>query len=215
MQYFFFSAVWNVFLAVIPVFLGLALAAGIRATRSWKWLWIWLPLALAWLVFLPNTSYLLTGWRHFFSFVEQQDLVLGARQNRGALLQFLFVAGCYLVYCGLGLLTFNLAVRPLERVAREKGVPVTALAAPFFLLVAHGVYLGLVLRFNSWDLALRPATVIDSSLEALRRPELVGLTAGFALFLWLAYLVVDIWLDGLVLRWKRWTAPGLPAPDRS
>jgi uncharacterized membrane protein len=194
-------ALWNLLLACVPVVLGLALARGLSRTGSPRW--HWLPVALAWLLFVPNTCYLLTEWRHIFARLEYQELFRKAHESQAGLLWLLFLCGCGIVYSGMGILTFVLAVRPLERLARERGVRVGALAAPFFFLVAHGVYLGLVLRFNSWDAVTRPGAVFEAMLGAFTHPVLLGLTAAFAFCLWLAYLGVDIWLDGLLLRLKR------------
>lgn len=194
------GAVWNVFLALVPVALAWLLVAVLRrGTTAGKWL-LGLPIGAAWLFFLPNSPYLLTGWRHFFSRLEATDLLDRMQASRQDFFYFLLLCGAFIVYTALGPITFAAAIRPLHRWAREARIPVWLLAVPFFLLVSLGVYLGLVLRFNTWDLLTHPSAIIDSSLEAVRRPLLMAMTTAFAFVLWLAYWMVDVWFDGLIGR---------------
>ena len=120
----------------------------------------------------------------------------------------------YLGYSSLGMLAFALAIRPIASLLRVTGKPVWPWGLPFFPLVSLGVYLGLMLRFNSWDLFVyrgRSLTVIE---HAVARPKLLAFMLAFSAFLWLAYLVLDIRIDGALLRWKRWTT-SVPASEGS
>jgi uncharacterized membrane protein len=196
------GAVWNVFLALVPVALAWMLVGVLRHGKTaGKWL-LGLPLGAAWLFFLPNSPYLLTGWRHFFSRLEATDLLDRMQASRQDFLYFLLLFGAFIVYTALGPITFAAAIRPLHRWAKEARLPVWLMAVPFFSLVSLGVYLGLVLRFNTWDLLTHPTSIVASSLEALRRPFLMSMTGAFALALWLAYWIVDVWFDGLAGRFK-------------
>lgn len=80
------------------------------------------------------------------------------------------------------------------------GLAIRVWAFPFFAIVSLGVYLGLVLRFNSWDLLVRPAAVWKAIMEITHRPLLAIFIAAFGLFLWVAYEALDIWIDGL--KWR-------------
>jgi uncharacterized membrane protein len=202
---------WDMFLAVVPAVLGWILAAGLRRTRP-VLRWLWLPLAVAWLAFLPNSPYLLTELRHFE--IRPPDGLIAASMTDAGVKSFLartaFIAG----FTGSGLILFVLAVRPVARLLRSWRFPVAILAPPLFLANSVGVYLGLRVRLNSWDLASRPQAVVDAAVEALRQSTALGYILAFATFLWLAYLVVDIWFDGLALRWKEWTASDPAEADR-
>jgi uncharacterized membrane protein len=114
-------------------------------------------------------------------------------------------AGVALLYSAAGALTFALSIRPVKAWMRALGVSTAWGAAPFFMLVSLGVYLGLVVRFNTWDLFTRPGDVLVTVAGVTDRPLLLATIVFFGLFLWLAYEVNDIWIDGFALRWARWT----------
>ena len=207
------GAAWNVFLAIVPVALAWILVGVLRrGTTAGKWL-LGLPLGAAWLFFLPNSPYLLTGWRHFFSRLEATDLLDRMQGSREGFLYFLLTFGAFIIYSALGPITFAAAIRPVHQWVKETRIPAWLLAVPFFLLVSLGVYLGLVLRFNTWDLLTNPSEIVASALEALKRPLLMAVTCAFAVVLWLAYWVVDVWFDGLSLRFKH-AGRSRPAPAR-
>lgn len=200
------NVLWNLFLALVPVLLSFVIARSLR--RQWRahgtitWA-VWGPLLLVWLAFLPNTCYLLTEWRHYLETVTQTQVFALAHQSREAVFDFFLETGFYVFYSGTGLLTLFLAVWPLDRLARHRlgrwEWPAQGLV---FLVCALGVYLGLVNRFNSWDLAHADGlrAVGNSVQEVAARPLLIALIGGFGLILWLLYVLFDIWMDGAALR---------------
>jgi len=198
---------WNLFLAAIPVALGYA-AAGIGRQITWRRPWLWLalaPLLALWLIFLPNSCYLFTEPRHLFDAMERYGLWTRARHDPGAAMGLALRAGVALLYSSAGALTFALSIRPIKAWVRSLGFPTAWGVLPFFMLVSLGVYLGLVVRYNSWDLLTRPGKVLETVAKLTDRPLLVATVVLFGLFLWLAYEVCDIWIDGFALRWARWT----------
>lgn len=196
---------WNILLALIPVVLGGLLAANVE-----KWTYkgrrvplaAWTPLALLWLVFLPNTCYLLTEWRHFLfdagSVTLRQEALAYAPLKLEVAAQGLFFA----VYSAIGVLCFGLSIRPVACCLKRQGVRLLPLAVPFFLLTSLGVYMGLNVRLNSWDLVTRPDRVFLIAFHALATPLLLAIIIGFAGLLWLIYEVVDIWIEGVERRVK-------------
>jgi uncharacterized membrane protein len=198
---------WNVFLAAIPVATGLAMAALIErfTLRSRRVpLAAWTPVALVWFVFLPNTCYLLTEWRHFIANGNFVELATAAETRQSYLLPIARWSLFYVFYSGIGIVTFGLSIRPVERVLRRLNAPMNLLAAPFFFVTSLGVYMGLIVRLNSWDLGARPGHVLEVALHGLTTPELLRTIVAFAICLWILYELVDIWLDGVQLRIERW-----------
>lgn len=206
---------WNLFLAGIPVALGYTIA-GLGREIAWKrrpWLWIVLvPLLALWLIFLPNSCYLFTELRHLFTDIEQYSLWTRARSDPDAALGLALRMGVALLYSTAGALTFALSIRPVKAWMRSIGVPTDWGAVPFYILVSLGVYLGLVMRYNSWDLFTRPGLVLATVANLAHRPLLVAAILLFSLFLWLGYEVYDIWIDGFALRWARWTCRAVVDP---
>ena len=69
------NVVWNFFLALIPVVLAFVIYYGVQRDKrrddpAHKV--FWLGLMFIWLVFLPNTCYLVTEWRHFLARAPEQ-----------------------------------------------------------------------------------------------------------------------------------------------
>jgi uncharacterized membrane protein len=198
---------WNLFLAAIPVPLAYLLGAGAEAftlrRRRVPWL-VWLPLAVVWFAFLPNTCYLLTEWRHFLFGPRFEGLRDAADTNRLVWLSFAKYGLFFLFYSAFGVLCFTLSVRPIEALLRRARINPLPWAVPFFLLISLGVYMGLIVRLNSWEIVTRPDYVFGIAWNAVIHPRLCKAVITFAALLWLLYETVDIWVDGLNLRLTRW-----------
>jgi uncharacterized membrane protein len=166
--------VWNLLLAAIPV----ALAAGLRrlATTSIPTSAL-APVFVLWLLFLPNAPYLVTDLVHLGD--QRAPLVVDA-----LMLSTAAVAG---VLAGLlSLALVESAVR--ARIGPRAAVATVALAIP---LASLGVYLGRVLRWNSWDALAEPWKVLATAVDGLRDPlmhlEALAFVCAFALFLAVSY----------------------------
>lgn len=194
----------NLFLALAPVALAQAIywLASVRDKTLLLKIGIG-ALAAVWLAFLPNTCYLLTEWRHFLRGLDSTDLYLRSQFNGDMTLLLMKYTVFYFCYSGIGMLMFTLAIRPIARLGKKTGATVWVWGLPLFLMLSVGVYLGLILRYNSWDLATRPGVVWDSMVEILFRPKLSAFIVAFAGFLWLSYAAIDIWIDGFIGRWTR------------
>lgn len=207
--------VWNLFLAAIPAALGYATAWAIEhyslKGKGGIPVWVWTPLILLWLAFLPNACYLLTEWRHFLlspnspiGFVREA----AADKDRALLLYVFQQSWLFFLYTGFGLAAFALAIRPMERLLMQSkssgGVRIIQilLLAALFLLTSLGVYLGLIVRLNSWDIVTRPLHVLAVIENSLYNPTLRKAILVFAVLLFLLYRFVDIFIDGLALRLK-------------
>lgn len=196
---------WNTFLALIPVAAGYAMYALYRfpSRRTIPVKVLMVAFGLVWLAFMPNTCYLLTEWRHFLARVGHSNLYAEWHVSSTAAVELMTYTLFYMFYSGIGVLTFTLAIRPVVWLMRQVRLIPWVWAVPFFLLMSLGVYLGLILRLNSWDIVTRPDFVWASIVNTLYRPSLVSLIAAFAAFLWCVYLAMAIWVDGLMLRLRR------------
>lgn len=190
---------WDMGLALLPVVLGsvIRLLGGQKGPARL----LAAPLLLLWLALLPNTAYLLTEFRH--APVRARGL-LEPDSSAMEVKTFLFWTAYYVLFSGSGLILFVLAVRPvLQRFSFRRWIPWLLLPL-FCLFAALGVYLGLRLRFNSWDLLTQPARVTGAARAVFERGgETLPLIGFFALFLCAAYLAVEIWVEGFTARMRR------------
>lgn len=200
------NVTWNAMLALIPVVLAyIILWTASRGKSSFVRNLVVAVLSIVWFVFLPNTCYLLTEWRHFLGVLDANDLFLRSQADRWVFIELSLWWLFYFLYSGFGMLTFALAIRPMEHLAVTRGAATWFWAVPFFVALSLGVYLGLVLRFNSWDLVSNPRPIWQAIVDIGGRPVLGAFILTFGLFLWVAYEAVDVWVDGLADRWSRVT----------
>lgn len=205
---------WNLFLAVVPV----ALAFWIRAlsrkpgASPIRNIWIWL-LGVLWLIFLPNTCYLLTEWRHFLETLDGANLYLASHTNTYLTIKLMYYTVFYFLYSGAGLITFALAIRPIAGILRRQGANLWIYGCALFILSSLGIYLGLIHRFNSWDFINRPEVIMDTVKSLAYRPLLSAFIIIFGGVLWLAYLAIDVWIDGFLLRWNAVSGKGAKTRD--
>ncbi len=171
---------WNLFLAWVPYLL--ALGAGLLQARGQDRWWNMPPLAVGWLLLFPNAPYLLTDLIHL-------------RPRPGVPLWFdaallaLFAASGWL----LGLLSLEVWKRWLE--ARLGRVGAWSFVLGCSVLTGYGIYLGRVERWNSWDVLTEPRGLFEAVLTHLRapasHPHLLGLTAVFALLVFVSYAAFE------------------------
>lgn len=172
---------WNVLLATVPVALAylMAYASDRLPPRRPLGATVLVAVGLTWLTFLPNTCYLLTEWRHFLfdePFVRARDRTEpGSLSVLRVVAHFAFFAG----YSGFGAVSFALALRPVERLVRRHGMRPARWAPPLFVAVSLGVYLGLIVRLNSWDLVTRPSRVLGVAADAVANGTLLAVIVAF------------------------------------
>ena len=164
--------VWNLTLAWIPLLLAIVLVVAYRLRRSAFEL---ATVGAAWLLFLPNAPYVLTDFIHLGQRHRMYDtIVMGSFAVTGLALGFASVLLVQLVVTRAGgaLLGWSAAVVSL-----------------FFASV--GVYLGRVVRLNSWDAVQRPHRMWQLARFRLEDPfgnrYLIGFVIAFCGFLTLAY----------------------------
>lgn len=170
----------NLLLAWVPFVLALAVYDRARRSRRRG---ATLPLlAAAWLAFLPNAPYLVTELQYLRS-VSGMPLWFDV-----ALLTTFAWTGLILGFASVFLVQ-QAAARLYGRAAGW-GVAVGALA-----LSGLGVYLGRELRWNSWDVALRPGGIAADVAEQLATPRMLGMTLVLGAFLTVAYAMLYTFLQ--------------------
>jgi len=181
---------WNLFLAWLPLIVSMAALTLVRVSRG-AVLGVGLVLlGVAWMLLYPNAPYLTTDFVHliFDTFYNRYD-------KDGLLLWYDLVLFFLFSWCGL--LLGYLSMRHFhEIVSHYFGL----LAGWAFILTVSflggfGVYLGRVVRLNSWDVLFSPFRLIEGVLEGINAQA-----AGFTLLFGTLILIVYV---SLFLGWNR------------
>lgn len=168
---------WNLLLAWAGLFFGWLLANQLRVRR---WLsWQNIILSILWLAFLPNTWYVITDFLHVYPTGEISELydilLVGTTAFSGFILGF----------TSLRLIHNEL----LERLSPRASWTLVEAA---ILLSSFAIYLGRVLRWNSWDIVTNPGGLIvnvsDRIADPLGNPHALNMTGLFFVTLSIAYL---------------------------
>lgn len=146
---------WNLILATVPVLIAWWLVNRIRKHGWLKWQQI--GLSVLWLVFLPNSFYIITDLIHLRANYEA-DLLFDI-----TLLTSFIVAGMALGYASMYLVHSEM----LKRMREHKAYIYVGLV---FLLVSFAICLGRYLRWNTWDIVLRPAGLLFDVSDRLINP---------------------------------------------
>lgn len=171
---------WNLFLALLP--LAVSQAACWWANGVWRSRL--LPLLGLWLLFFPNAPYLVTDLMH---------LGVLAQMPRWYDPLMVFVFALSALWAGF------LSLRDVEYLLRPRlGAWGTQLGvALMWGLSGVGIYLGRVLRWNSWDAFRRPGAILRDGLLPFLQPwahaRALGLIALCSVAFWLLYV---LWRGG-------------------
>lgn len=180
-QSYFMFMLWNLFLAYIPFMLS-SLFIDRPVLIDKKLLFI--PLALLWLVFIPNTFYMITDLFHL---------------NEPHAMPLWFDTLLIVSFSWNGLLLGIISVQQMESVMRIFLGKYTAaiFLYPVFFLNALGVFIGRFLRYNSWDVITDPLGLVKDIVLLVLHPfhfvSAWGMVAGFSTFLLLCYLFLQSW----------------------
>ncbi|HEX6429871.1 MAG TPA: DUF1361 domain-containing protein [Niastella sp.] len=170
--------IWNLFLAWIPyrITSWLQQQPSVQ-TNKWKFA----AISFLWLLFVPNTFYILTDLFH-----------LGIYHN----VPNWFDLTLIISFAWNGLLLGVLSVRQMERMMQQylPGKHELLFIYPIMWLNALGVYIGRYVRFNSWDIVTNPFGLSAYILRMLWHPIQYkyawGMVACFSVFMTLVYLTI-------------------------
>jgi uncharacterized membrane protein len=134
-----------------------------------------------WLLFLPNAPYVLTDLQHY----EDSSVVAGWYDG---LMLGSFVATGIL----LGLVSLYIMHSVIARWIGDAASWLVIFAV--MPLCGFGIYVGRVLRWNSWDAVVAPGTLIADldrvARDPLMRSEAFAMTVGFGAFFAIAYIAL-------------------------
>ncbi|HKP32897.1 MAG TPA: DUF1361 domain-containing protein [Chitinophagaceae bacterium] len=149
----FIFLIWNLFLGAIPYFITYYLGKKPHlVNHKWKFPLIF----LVWLLFIPNSFYILTDLFHL-----GQPIV-----------PIWFDLALLISFAWNGLLLGVLSVREMEKYINEKFKLKNEMVflLPIMFLNALGIYVGRFLRFNSWDVISNPFALASDIIDLLIHP---------------------------------------------
>ncbi|MEI6532657.1 MAG: DUF1361 domain-containing protein [Candidatus Roizmanbacteria bacterium] len=149
---------WNFILAVISVFL-------ILASYLIRQPYIKIPLLIIWLLFVPNSIYILTDIIHF----QSQWDVIPSNLEVWLVVQYAFFLPWGIITHIANLYYFELLLEQTKFI-KKRARPIVILILQF--LIALGLIMGRNQRTNSWHVITQPWKVIRDVFEVIMRVDL-------------------------------------------
>lgn len=163
--------IWNLFLAGIPFLLSLIIFYFYRSHPKKVGFFI---LAFLWLLFFPNSLYIITDFIHL-------------RPRNGVPLWFDLVLILSFAWDGLflGFISLQIIHEIIAKAWNKVVGWVTALSVLF--LSSFGIYLGRFLRWNSWDVLSDPNELLYDIVDRIVNPWIHPRTYGVTIMLFLFF----------------------------
>lgn len=171
---------WNLFLAWVPMVCALIAYNLSRGAPFWRWLALG-GCVPVWLLFFPNAPYMVTDITHL-------------RPLDGVPLWYdlIFIIACAWTSFFLGLVSLFL----MQALVRRAWGTLTGwvFTLGVVMLCGIGVYLGRFLRWNSWDVFVRPGHVLADIVAPLLNPldhfSALAFSGVFSVFFISVYLML-------------------------
>lgn len=163
-----FFLVWNIILGIIP----LLISSYIHFTGELLSKTKLIILLLIWLVFLPNSFYIITDVVH-----------LPKSSKHLFWLDATIILSCAITGFYAGFISINQIsqVVQLKYAIKIQQWHLVLLA----ILSGFGIYIGRILRFNSWDIILQPTYLIETLFQQIIDLKPVLFSFHFGLFIYL------------------------------
>ena len=175
---------WNLFLVIIPWVIGLVIFKLGRRTG-----FVSLPsklafavLALLWLLFIPNTIYIVSDVRHLLNYCPIDSPFQVCEKNAWMILFFF-------TYAAIGWWSYVFLINQMKSFLSEMYGRIVAELWLLALLpvVAIGFLFGLVHRWNSWEFFIYPKAIYENLAIYLNDPKSFTNWLIFTIFLYVLY----------------------------
>ncbi len=172
------NLVWNLFLAWVPYLFSM-LAAYFYITTPKRW-WRIVAAGGLWLIFFPNAPYIITDFLHLYQ-----------RPYVPLWYDILLIS----IFAWTGIFLAIASLHTMQRITRRyfgkaMGWVFVGIALG---LSGLGIYLGRFERWNSWDLLIRPRSIIEDVMGRFADPldnlRFFAFTMLFTAFLLVCYLM--------------------------
>ena len=179
--------IWNLFLSWVPLLVSVILVY-ILKNKLWS-SWTALILSFVWLIFIPNSFYMISDFIHLVE--VPTDYLL-----------YFAIAFTAIIYSASinGYISLYLIHRELKKRLSSKSAWV--LVALISLVSSYAIYIGRVLRWNSWDILTNPGGVIfdvsDNFLNFNSLKNSIFTTLLFFVLIFSIYILIDRGLKYLI-----------------
>ncbi|MCF7931386.1 MAG: DUF1361 domain-containing protein [Acholeplasmataceae bacterium] len=171
---------WNMFLATLVYALGTLLAYLIKTKSK---LWIILVVAAIWILFFPNSIYMLTDFIHFqnYTFFLEYSDIYNYSLAEWLVFGHVTIGALYAAKLGIA------SIQKIEPHINKYFTGIYPLALTFlFFLSSFGIFIGRFLRFNSWDVF---GLITQIGMVFSHGTFLVGFIVIFIVLHWVAYFL--------------------------
>ena len=184
---------WNIFLALIPYLIAWRLN---HAYYLKKWSNIsrlnqilFFITFVIWFFFFPNTAYLISDIRHLADYCDDLGYLRVCAEQA-------WVVPIFFTYALIGVPTFYFSLKNMTHVIEKLFGKWSKRLFPFVMIpvTALGLLLGLVARFNSWEIINQPHDIIQTALLFLTDKIMLQNFISYTVMLYLIYYSIDfIW----------------------
>jgi len=183
------TVVWNIFLALLPLAFYVLLRLYWRRTGFDKFSQkaIAVVLFILWLLFFPNTAYIITDVRHLLNYCPLDSLNKVCVDNAWMIIIFF-------TYSSFGWISFYYLLKLMSNLTSEifNKLQPRLFASIIIPIASLGVLLGLLNRFNSWDVFLFPLWFLQVFLIYFSDINYFINWFIFTVFLYLLYFAGDV-----------------------
>ena len=171
--------IWNLFLAALPFTFAKITARNAKPKNLGLKAMLFLGL---WLLFLPNSFYIVTDLIH-----------LKRSQSHLIYFDLLMIASFAITGLMYGYYAMQVIRTTLAPFFNKFYLSMGTLAV--YLLCGFGIYLGRVLRWNSWDIITQPSQLFSDIGQMVLHPKAHlqpwAITVGFGVFLFTLHMVMQ------------------------
>lgn len=177
---------WNLFLAWLPLIVSMSALVLVRLSKGRGLPFGAVLCAIAWMLLYPNAPYLTTDFIHLIF-----NAPYSGYDVKGLILWYDLIVFFLFSWCGL--LLGYLSMRHFHSIVSDYFSVWTGWV--FILVVSFlggfGVYLGRVVRLNSWDVLFSPFRLIDGVIEGINARAFI-FTLLFGLLILIVYISLFI-----------------------
>ncbi len=154
------TVIWNIALLAVPFYAVKSLEKYYRETglKKIKNKILAGVMIFIWLIFMPNAAYIISDARHISNFCFNNSLYRVCPENAWVIIIFFF-------YAAIGLAAYIFLLNQMRKfiAALWNGKKAAIFIFSAIPLISLGLLLGLLNRWNSWEIFINPIKILKSA----------------------------------------------------